>query len=754
MKRFQMRRKTALTILLGTLRTISGEPCQKDYFTTSSDVETDNGYTTYECNAGTNYTLGEGCSYKHIEAMGKNELKRQYGRYCNAEGKKGVITNTCPRVDGNAKDGYYRKADCDERTTGKEGSYCKNLGTCVVTEINSRFDGGFCGYEFECTCPPGYWGPECENNACSGNPCLNGGTCSVAGDSFTCACSDSRYYGEFCELDEQVNGLKTNPKAVLVLNAETKKNLKMMRNVAGSPFDRYGYEPLAMLYKFSDGSAVYRDTPYEKSDQPGDFPLNHGDGSSPARYVDGNPKLNIVLPNWKPDPAQQIDGGHAVRSCPVVYQGQFLLIGGASTRDIWRSWWPKQRRANGEMSMVSTISSTGDNACKLTELPDKRMDKDEHKSYFQGGQPSDYNIFYTEYRDFGLEINGGGQFEGGGCGVFKLNYDTDKVLACFGASHDMPCPKNGISTGKCPQINKSGFGRKDDRWNQNDRMDPAKNKNLKGAERWEKWHVDQWRKGSQKWGRGESCMVFDGTNWSRLKDGAGTEFEQNGLYNYRGYPFAMGPRIFPELYEVDSDKTNTGEGQWRQRARFPFVEYSDGLRHFYWSEYAAVSVPDGLIFMGGSFEESGESVGKTVYMYKDDKWYNDLGALRKPFRHGFAIRNPLDGAIAVMGGTQTTQWHRRWRDGRVHIEKRANEILTNTGDNAEGRPQYSTNTGVPDDIFLEKKDMRGEDEIDVEDISLKKFVKGDIEGPMWRMRRRPHQIWSVHLLVDEDFCVV
>ena len=80
----------------------------------------------------------------------------------------------------------------------------------------------------------------------------------------------------------------------------------------------------------------------------------------------------------------------------------------------------------------------------------------------------------------------------------------------------------------------------------------------------------------------EINFSFDGTNWSRLKDGAGTEFEQNGLYNYRGYPFAMGPRIFPELYEVDSspDRITTGEGQWRQRARFPFVEYSDGLRHF------------------------------------------------------------------------------------------------------------------------------------------------------------------------------
>ena len=244
----------------------------------------------------------------------------------------------------------------------------------------------------------------------------------------------------------------------------------------------------------------------------GDTDKNPSD-QDPPRYINGAPKLDIKLPDWYPDDdphgRTSRDGGNAVRSCPVVYQGKFLLIGGATTRDIWRSWWPKLRRKNGEMSMVSTISDTGDNKCKLVEIPEYSMENEanEHKSYFQGGQPSDYNIFYSEYKDFGMEFNGGGQFEGGGCGVFRLNYAEDKVLACFGAAHDMPCPKNGISNGKCPVINKSGFGRQDDRWNQNDRMDPEKNKNLKGAERWEKWHVDLWRKGAQKWGRGESCMV-------------------------------------------------------------------------------------------------------------------------------------------------------------------------------------------------------------------------------------------------------
>ena len=101
----------------------------------------------------------------------------------------------------------------------------------------------------------GFWGPECENDACSGNPCLNNGVCTLTGDksSFTCNC-ESGYYGDFCELDESVNGMKNKPKAVLTLNAETQKNLKMMRKVALTPFDRYGYEPLAMLYKFDDGN--------------------------------------------------------------------------------------------------------------------------------------------------------------------------------------------------------------------------------------------------------------------------------------------------------------------------------------------------------------------------------------------------------------------------------------------------------------------------------------------------------------------
>ena len=57
MKRFQMGKKTALTLLLGTFRPISGLPCANE--------ETGNGYTTKECFGAV--PAGEGCSYKHIE---------------------------------------------------------------------------------------------------------------------------------------------------------------------------------------------------------------------------------------------------------------------------------------------------------------------------------------------------------------------------------------------------------------------------------------------------------------------------------------------------------------------------------------------------------------------------------------------------------------------------------------------------------------------------------------------------------------
>ena len=51
----------------------------------------------------------------------------------------------------------------------------------------------------------------------------------------------------------------------------------------------------------------------------------------------------------------------------------------------------------------------------------------------------------------------------------------------------------------------------------------------------------------------------------------------------------------------------------------------------------------------------------------------------------------------------------------------------------DGRPKFTTKEpdgdDFPENIFLEKKDMRGEDEIDVEEMSLKKFVRGISKAP-------------------------
>ncbi|KAL3867863.1 hypothetical protein ACJMK2_040709 [Sinanodonta woodiana] len=68
---------------------------------------------------------------------------------------------------------------------------CKNGGTCYPKSFG-----------FECECPPGYAGVNCENDVddCEGNPCLNEGKCRDLLNDYLCDCLTG-YEGKKCEIN-------------------------------------------------------------------------------------------------------------------------------------------------------------------------------------------------------------------------------------------------------------------------------------------------------------------------------------------------------------------------------------------------------------------------------------------------------------------------------------------------------------------------------------------------------------------------
>ena len=69
MKRFQMGKKTALTILLGSFRSVNGVD-----FCPEGEKLSSNGITTNRCEMDTNFNravVGEGCSTDYIEDLDK-----------------------------------------------------------------------------------------------------------------------------------------------------------------------------------------------------------------------------------------------------------------------------------------------------------------------------------------------------------------------------------------------------------------------------------------------------------------------------------------------------------------------------------------------------------------------------------------------------------------------------------------------------------------------------------------------------------
>ncbi|XP_068206241.1 LOW QUALITY PROTEIN: cubilin-like, partial [Palaemon carinicauda] len=86
---------------------------------------------------------------------------------------------------------------------------CRNGGTCT------QYPGS---YTYNCLCPPGYAGQNCEIDVdeCASQPCLNGGSCTQGLNSFTCSCT-AAYTGDRCQTEnEQCGGLLTGTEGQVV----------------------------------------------------------------------------------------------------------------------------------------------------------------------------------------------------------------------------------------------------------------------------------------------------------------------------------------------------------------------------------------------------------------------------------------------------------------------------------------------------------------------------------------------------------
>ncbi|XP_036382029.1 protein crumbs homolog 2-like [Megalops cyprinoides] len=106
----------------------------------------------------------------------------------NCTSTPGTTEFTCFCPEG------YSGKNCTLAADPCESSPCSGVRTqCVATD-----DGGY-----TCVCPGGYSGEECETPSqwgCSGDPCLNNGTCVGLPGGFRCECGPG-YRGERCEED-------------------------------------------------------------------------------------------------------------------------------------------------------------------------------------------------------------------------------------------------------------------------------------------------------------------------------------------------------------------------------------------------------------------------------------------------------------------------------------------------------------------------------------------------------------------------
>ena len=140
--------------------------------------------------------------------------------FCDQPGEYPVSTSTCNISTGGGL-GYGPILSCGACQSGMQGAQCDTAinecadnpcgvpnGICTRT---STFLGPSAPLNSHtCSCQSGFYGNSCQfidvsANACLGNPCNNGGTCSRASnegsqgplDSFSCSCATG-YYGSTC----------------------------------------------------------------------------------------------------------------------------------------------------------------------------------------------------------------------------------------------------------------------------------------------------------------------------------------------------------------------------------------------------------------------------------------------------------------------------------------------------------------------------------------------------------------------------
>uniref|UniRef100_A0A8C0GY29 Neurogenic locus notch homolog protein 2 n=1 Tax=Chelonoidis abingdonii TaxID=106734 RepID=A0A8C0GY29_CHEAB len=124
------------------------------------------------------------------------------GDYCQY--KNPCESHTCQNGGTCETTSVVGKATC-KCALGFTGEDCRYSESHICFVSHPCLNGGTCQLllqdTYECVCPPGYAGKDCQwIDACMSQPCANGSTCITSGSGFSCTCL-AGYTGPKCEID-------------------------------------------------------------------------------------------------------------------------------------------------------------------------------------------------------------------------------------------------------------------------------------------------------------------------------------------------------------------------------------------------------------------------------------------------------------------------------------------------------------------------------------------------------------------------